>query len=137
MKKSAVVLLLAIGFLPFIYGQKTRPGPPLPKAKAGAEYPVNLHIANIRLDPHCSDFKGNSYAHGCIRATGLLDGKKLELIGARVWLPTFAAYPVLPGEYKARLLKNKSKAGALLLGNEYELVLSEKSIWRCTVIGIS
>ena len=137
MKKFALVLILTIGFLPFVYGQKTRPGPPLPKAGSGTDYPLNLHISNIRIGRHCSDFKGNSYVHGCIFATGLVDGKQLELIGERVWLPTFAAYPVAPGDYKARLLKNKSKAGALPLDSEYELVLSDQSIWRCTVTGIS
>ena len=133
--RAAILLLLACS-LPCTFGQKTRPGPERPKAEPDVVYPINLHLSSVQIVPHCSDFKGNHFEHGCIDGRGVVDGKKFEFIGERVWLPTFAAYPVTPGDYKARLLNNKSKAGGLPLDDQYELVLHDNSIWQCTVTGL-
>jgi hypothetical protein len=137
MNKSVGLLMLLISVVPFAYGQKTRFGPRPPETKAGVDYPVRVHVTAIHIASHCSELKEPASCRDVVYAESVIDGKKLELMGDREWLPTFYAFPVLPGDYKARMTKEAPTAGLAPLDREYELVMPDEKIWRCAVTGIS
>ncbi len=66
-----------------------------------------------------------------------IDGKKLELMGDWAWFPGFYQLPLSTGDCQARLLKDAPKMSVSPLYREYELVLPDRTIWRCTVTGFS
>jgi hypothetical protein len=118
--------------------QKTRYGQQLPKAKPGVDYPVKVHVSGIHLRRDCttSSIEANGPCADKIYADALVDQRKLELMGYQIWFPS-RPIPLIPGEYPARLFKAPRVAGANPIGDEYELVLPDQTIWRCTVTGIS
>jgi hypothetical protein len=133
MKKFAIVLFLAICFLPFLSGQKSRIGE-LPKVRPGVAYPLQVHISRIRIR-NCQARVANGPCE--IYADSIIDGKKKELMGTDVSYPSYKQFKILPGNYEARLLKNPHSADGTELRREYEVVLPGKVIWHCTVSGIS
>jgi hypothetical protein len=135
LKKLAVTLFLTTCLLPFIYGQKTRLAP-APKARPGVEYPIKVHVSAVSIRKECPARLNNEPCNE-LDVDAIIDGKKIELRGVEVSYPSYKRFNVLPGDYKARLLKNRSNARAAPLDSEYELVLSDKSVWSCTVTGIS
>jgi hypothetical protein len=135
--KSAALLMLLINVVPFAYGQKTRFGPRSPEAKTGVDYPVRVHVTAIQIRSHCSELKGPASCRDVVYAESVIDGKKLELMGDRVWLPTFYVFPVTPGDYKARITKEAPTAVLAPLDREYELVMPDETVWPCSVTGIS
>jgi hypothetical protein len=40
-----------------------------------------------------------------------------------------------PGDYQARLMKDSVSAILSAIGQKYELVFPDKTIWQCTVTG--
>jgi len=135
MKKIVVVSLLLACFSPLFYGQKTRPGQ-LPRAKSGVVYTIKVHISGIHLRNGCSAVSTGDSCRN-LYADATIDGKKIELAGAEVTYPTFQRFNVVPGDYKARLLKDPHKVNGTELYREYELLLPDNVIWQCTVTGIS
>lgn len=135
MKKSAVVLFLAIAFLPSLSGQKSRLGP-LPKARPGVEYPIKVHISAVKVRAECPA-RLNGTPCNEIDADAIIDGTKVDLRGAETSYPTYKRFNVLPGDYDARLLKEPPRENQTKLYREYELLLPGKVIWQCTVAGIS
>jgi hypothetical protein len=135
MRKLAVVLFLTIAVLPFIYGQKTRPGQ-LPKIKQGADYSLKVHVTGVHIRSDCSTARLTDDPCKQIYADAVIDEKKIELMGAEVSYPSYKRFNVLPGDYKARLFKDPHTDGTGL-GMEYEVVLSGEVVWHCKVTGIS
>jgi hypothetical protein len=124
-----------------MHGQKTRFGQELPHAKPGDDYPIKVHIS----EKHYRGEYFGSQAEDVIYADAVINGKKVELRG---YQGTVNQYPyghplkyfnLALGDYQARLLKysNKSKVDDTPLFEVYELVLPDKTVWRCTVTGIS
>ena len=58
-------------------------------------------------------------------------------MGDWIWSPGYYELAIAPGDYQARLLKNAAKKNAAPIFQEYELILPERTIWHCTVTGIS
>ncbi len=67
----------------------------------------------------------------------VLNGKKIELLGA--WISISGTYqtPLSLGDFQARLWKDSPKMSVAPIGQEYELLLPEGIVWRCTVTGVS
>jgi hypothetical protein len=127
MKKVGVVLFLAVCFLPFIYGQKTRYSqtPQTPKSKAPVVYPLKIHISGIHARSVC----GGAGCGEDIYADAVVNGKKIDLRGNYLEFPT--------GDYQARLRSNKPVANPTKLDVKYELIFPDGTIWKCSVAGYS
>jgi hypothetical protein len=122
-----------------MHGQKTRFGKELPHAKPGVDYPIKVHISG----KHYRKEYFGSVGYDVIYADAVMNGKKVELKGDQGAGLSFPdgnplKYYKLPlGDYQARLLKDSSKVDEPPLFQVYELVLPDKTVWRCTVTGIS
>ncbi|MGB8028975.1 MAG: hypothetical protein WCF30_04840 [Terracidiphilus sp.] len=133
MRKLAAVLLLGVCYFPCLYGQKTRIGQPPPKAMPGVDYPLRVHISGIHVRTPCR----GEVCRDVVYVDAVLNGKKIELMGDWIWFPGYYELAISPGDYQARLLKDSPKKNAAPIFQEYELVLPERTVWRCTVTGIS
>ncbi len=131
MRKS-VVYLLVFCSLPFLYGQKTRIGQPPPTAKKGVDYPIAIHVSGIHVRTPC---KGENCSD-VVYADATVDGKKIELMGDWIWYPGYYQLALFPGDYRGRLLKQSLKKNAGPIFQQYELLLSENTVWHCTVTGV-
>jgi hypothetical protein len=129
MKRLSIALFL-VACLPLLCAQKTRYGQEPPKAKPGVDYPIKVHISGVRIRTYC-DQGCTDYLH----AEVVMDQKKLELTGSFLYEPRSSQVNLLPGDYTARLLK-ANKGEATPLYNQYELLLPDRHLWRCTVTGI-
>lgn len=138
MRPRVIALLMIVCSVALVSAQKTRYGQPPPKAKAGVAYPLQVHVSGIRVRRDCTASKIET-ATTCadvIYADATLDGKKLELMGYQIWLPEHRI-DLVPADYKARLFKAPHAQGQNPIGDEYELVMPDATVWRCTVTGIS
>jgi len=117
--------------------QKTRYGQGPPKAKAGVNYPVKVHVSGIHLRIDCTPNRSvqASTCANVIYADAMLDGRKFELMGSQIW--SRGPIRLTPADYQARLFKAHSATSQNPIGEEYELLLPDQTIWRCTVTGIS
>jgi hypothetical protein len=122
-----------------MHGQKTRLGQELPHAKPGDDYPIKVHISG----KHYRDEHVGSQNQDVIYADVIMNGKKIELRGdqgADFQYPyghPLKLYKLPLGEYPARLLKDSPKVDEAPVFQVYELLLPDKTVWRCTVTGIS
>jgi hypothetical protein len=119
-----------------MYGQKTRFGQELPHAKPGDNYPIKVHISGLhyRGEYVGSGQFGPGQTADVIYADAVMSGKKVELRGEQ-GIPT-QHYNLPLGDYQARLLKDPHKIGDTPIFQVYDVVLPDKTIWRCTVTGI-
>jgi hypothetical protein len=132
------VCALALAFLPLVHAQKTRYGQEPPKAKAGVDYPIKLHVSGIRAGSHCSSNLGRpATCNDVLFADAVVDGQKLELMGDWIWYSKYYALSLTPGDYEARLVKPAPAGSKTAMFQEYEFLLPDKTIWRCTVNGVS
>jgi hypothetical protein len=137
MKKPLALLMMIMSVAPFAYAQKVRFGPGPPEVRAGVDYSIRVHVTAIHIRSHCSELKEPASCRDVVYAESIIDGKKLELMGDRKWLPTFYEFPVMQGDYKARMAKDAPVASFAPLDREYELVMPDEKIWRCSVSGTS
>ena len=140
MKMSGSILLLFACLSCCLHAQKTRYAESLPRAKPGVSYPIKVHISAIRLrtDCHYQDAYRH-YQEGCQRtiyADTILNGQKVEISGFSP-LTTKYNIPLLPGEYQARFLKDPHFAVGTPLCQEFEILLPDGTVWKCSVTGIS
>jgi hypothetical protein len=143
MKKFAAVLFLLLFSASLIHGQKTRYGQ-APRAKQGVDYPLKVHISGIHIRTYYAspswvgpNFLATERNQDVAYADAVLNGKKIELLGAWTWIPGSFQTPLSPGDFQARLLKDSLKMSVVPIGQEYELLLPEGIVWRCTVTGVS
>jgi hypothetical protein len=115
-----------------MYGQKTRLGQELPHAKPGDDYPIKVHISGLH---YRRDNVDNGGVIDSIYADAVINGKNVELMGGQKFY--FTSYKLPLGDYQARLLKDSHKVDDAPLFQVYELVFPDKTVWRCTVTGIS
>jgi hypothetical protein len=137
MKRAIGILALLICALSGLHSQKRRLGPPPPKAVAGVDYPIKIHISGIHIRSHCSELKGPAVCWDVLYVDSLINDKRLELMGDRIWFPNFYLFAVLPGDYKARILKDTPNRSIAPLDREYELILPDGTAWRRAVTGMS
>jgi hypothetical protein len=122
-----------------MHGQKTRLGQELTHAKPGVDYPIKVHISG----KHYRDEYFGSQAQDVIYADAVMKGKKIELRGyqeADFQYPhghPLKFYKLPLRDYQARLLKDSPKVDDAPLFQVYELLLPDKTVWSCTVTGIS
>ncbi len=143
MRKSVVILLTLFCISSFVSGQKTRFGQ-VPRAKQGVDYPLKVHISGIHIRTYYEspswlgpNFLTTEHNADVAFADVVLDGKKIELMGAWTWIPDNYQTPLSPGDFQARLLKDPSMKSGSLIGQEYELLLPDHIVWRCVVTGVS
>jgi hypothetical protein len=116
-----------------MYGQKTRLSQAPQHAKPGDVYPIKVHISGLH---YRSETLINNGDAEMIYADAVMDGKKIELSGGqRSHFLTFYKLPL--GDYQARLVKDPHKIDGTPMYQQYELVLPDNALWRCTVTGFS
>ena len=138
MRRSMVALLFALCAAGMVFGQVNNPDQNLPKAKAKTVYPLKVHVSDLQLRNQCTG-NGTLRLWSCddvIYASATIAGQKTELMGYRIW-SSDEPVPLVPGDYEARLLRGPQAAGPQMLGEKYELVLPDRTVWQCTVTGIS
>ena len=133
MRKFVAVLFLLLCTTSLIYGQKTRYGQ-APRAKQGVDYPLKVHVSGSWLGPN---FLATERNEDVAYADAVLNGKKIELLGAWTWISGSYQTPLSLGDFQVRLLKDSPKMSVSPIGQEYELLLPEGIAWRCTVTGVS
>jgi len=133
MKRALMVALVLIACLPLLCAQKTRYGQEPPYAKPGVDYPVKVHISGIRVRHYC-DVNVNCY--DLLHAEVVLNQKKAELTGGFIYLPRYYRLNLAPGDYTARLIKTGNMGFVAPLYDEYEVLLPDRHVWRCTVTGM-
>jgi len=74
------------------------------------------------------------YTGNVIYADAVMNGKKVELMGGQG--ASSQRYRLSLGDYQARLMKDPHKFGDTPLSQVWEIVLPDKTVWRCTVTGI-
>jgi hypothetical protein len=143
MKKLVAFLALLLCSTSLIHGQKTRFGQ-APRAKPGDDYPLNVHISGIRIRTYFAspswigpNFLATERNEEVAYADAVLNGKKIELLGAWTWIPGSYQTPLSLGDFQARLLKDSPKMSVPPIGQEFELLLPKQIVWRCTVTGVS
>jgi hypothetical protein len=130
MKRSAAVLLLLVCSVGLVGGVNAQSEQKPQKARQGVDYPIKIHVSGVHLRKQCAgSFNGVPFCTDVIYADAIRNGQKIELMGDR--------NPLLPGDYQARLVKAGQAAAADPLGEKYELVFPDRTIWRCTVTGMS
>lgn len=133
MKRSSTILLLLCCFSQFVSGQKTRFGQAPTTAKPGVDYPLTMHISGIHIRTY---FNEHETCRDVIYADAIMNANKIELMGTRDLGP-FKGLKLALENYQARLVNDNSSAELNMIGQKYELVLRDKTVWRCTVTGIS
>lgn len=143
MKKLVVALVMLVCAGSVLYGQKTRFGQ-APRAKHGVDYPLKAHVTGIRIRTYYAspswlgpNFLTPERDKEIAYADAVLDGKKIELMGAWTWIPGSYQTPLSPGDFQARLVKESPEKSITGIGKEYELLLPNDIVWRCTVTGVS
>jgi hypothetical protein len=138
MRRVFVVLLLCLCSFG-ANGQKWRPGQPPPHAKPGVDYPIKIHVYGIHLR---DEYYGSGQRGAVVYADAIMGGKKIELCFNLEPIPWFHTDPVLPGDYRARLLKDSPKKSPYKtsdsrIDQQYEFVMPDGTLLPSTVTGIS
>ena len=138
MKTFAAVLFLLLCLAPLIHGQKTRYGQAPPKAKPGVDYPIRVHISGIQIRQYCSKSWVEDYpsCNDVIYTGAVTNGTRIELMGYKEKAP-LKYLESGGGDLQARLPKYNVDAGLITIGQKYELVFPDRTIWQCRVTGIS
>jgi hypothetical protein len=133
MKTIALALTLACCLAP-LHAQKTRFGQEPPRARPGVDYPIAVHISGIRVRSECTaGGERFGYCFNAVYADAAFNRNKVELM---VWTPGTMLADLVPGDYKVRFLKAGHKVVTTMLNQEYELLMPDNTVWRCTVTGL-
>lgn len=130
-KKLFVLLTLCLCTFA-THGQKTRFTQVLPHAKPGDTYPIKLHISGVR---YRNEYGGGSRYNDILYVDALMNGRKVELRVSDDIL--FQYYKAPLGDYQARLLKASDDANNAPIGEVYEVLLPNNTVWHGNVTGIS
>jgi hypothetical protein len=135
MKKTVAILFLLVLSLSLAHGQKSRYGQPPPIAAPGTDFPIHVHISGIHFFTQCY---GRNDCVDVFRIDALLDGKKVELSGDLGMPSKQHRAEIVPGSnLQARLWKDSHKIEGTPMFQVYELVWPDRTVWLCTVTGIS
>lgn len=135
MKEYILTILCLLVLVPASQAQKTCFGQAPPKARAGVDYPIQLHITGVHIRPRCEESGIRILCSDMLYVDAVLDGEKFELVGD-VGTGHMSFYLPL-GDCKARL--TAKNPGTLLnaLGQGYELLLPDQSVWSGNISGYS
>ncbi len=97
-----------------------------------AEYTVNVHVVSSRLETQF--LSGKSPNQTTQELDVAIDGKKYELAGSPVRISLLARGFIVPGEYKAKLVKESHK-GTYASTAEYELLFPDGATKKFEVVG--
>jgi hypothetical protein len=100
---------------------KYRPGQH-PVNQNPADYPIKLHISATHFRPYG------------LYVDAILDGKKVELSG---WVDSKESLLIVPGDYLALLPKKLRDGGGAALGQQYYVLLPDKTSWTFVISGFS
>ncbi len=101
---------------------------PVAHAADAKDFPIKVHISSSELKPCGLGF--NVEYSQCLAV--LIDGKKYEL--ARINNAQRASFPIHPGDYQARLVKDEAK-GAGEFEREYEILFPDGKTVNYQVVG--
>ncbi|MFZ1084424.1 MAG: hypothetical protein WAN35_05630 [Terracidiphilus sp.] len=138
MKKFIALFCLLLCSATLMYGQKTRFGQSLPKAKTGVDYPIQLHVSGAHVRSICSNVFNVINTVKCqdmMYVDAIIDGKKIELAGNIE--VDYIRFNLPPGDYQARMKTKNPDTTLTTFGQEYELVLADKSLWSGKISGYS
>lgn len=140
MKRLTLAMLVFLLVVPLVYGQKTRLGQAPPKAKSGVGYPLKAHVSGIHIRTECDVFSLAPHLlnHPCDEYAFVdttIDGQKMELMGKWSWVPGEYQTPLAVGDLQARRVKEAAPGANSPLYRQYELLLPDKTAWRCEVRG--
>ena len=97
-----------------------------------ADYTIKVHISASHIDPP-------TYGLVVNYADATLNGKKLQLTGVAVKIggkvDRYAL--IIPGDYLARLTNDFHNADSTAIYLEFDVLLSDGTVWHCMVTGIS
>ena len=132
MRKSVTVLLFLFFLSLLTFGQTIRYGQDLPKAKRGVDYPIAVHVSGIRIRQNCLSRGSEVGCTDVLYLDAIVGGRKVELMGDQ-----FSKLKLSPGDYQARLLKSTPNADLTEIGQKFEFVLPDRTIWLCSITGVS
>jgi hypothetical protein len=118
MNKIVAVLFLLLGSTHAWAADKPNP----------AGYPIKVHISATHMLLNSDGYR--------LYADAILDGKKFELAGWGVGVSSNYAL-IVPGDYLARLIKDFHNTDRSAIYKEYDVLLTDGTVWRCTLSGIS
>ncbi len=133
MRMLAAVLFLSLCSAPLSLGQKYRLSQS-PENQNTADYTIKVHISATHFRT-CALVGAYSTCRGGIYADATLNGKKVELFGT---VDKKYVTLIVPGDYLARLMKEKPRDGGnAVLFQQYFVLLPDKSAWPCQITGFS
>lgn len=97
-----------------------------------ADYNINVHVVSSRFQ---RQYDGGTPVFGQILNV-VIDGKKYELWANPMMVSAITPGLIVPGDYKAKLTKNKNK-GKYAYAMEYELLFPDQTTKKFQVIGES
>ncbi|MGB0065431.1 MAG: hypothetical protein WBP85_13365 [Terracidiphilus sp.] len=121
MKRSILTSAFAVGFALVAFLSTAH-------AADTKDFPIKVHISSSELRP-CGSVVNGAFSQ-CLGA--LIDGKKYEL--ARINKAQRESFPVHPGDYQARLVKDEAK-GAGEFEREYEILFPDGKTVNYQVVG--
>ena|ERR1700677_38039 len=119
-----------------LHGQKTRMGQGLPSARSGVNYPTKVHISGVRYrEEYLEGSLVPNRTEEVVYADAVINEMKVELRGDKN--ASYNYYKLPLGDLQARLMKDPHKVDGTPIFQEYEVILPNKTLWRCIVTGIS
>ena len=97
------------------------------------EYPIKVHISASHMLPTCE-------GPGCgflLYADAIGNGKKIELSGSAENIIKHQSVLIIPGDYQASITKDIHNADSTVIRQEYDLLLPDGTVWKCSTSGIS
>lgn len=104
-----------------------------PVAAAPDDYSVSVHVAAVHWTTYPSITQGSTPA---LKLDATIAGKKCELLGDAFDRSKAGVTLLVPGDYKAKLIKDEHKAPYLSL-QTYEFQFPDKKTMKFYVVGVS
>ena len=119
-----------------MHGQKTRLGQGLPLARPGVDYPIKVHVSGVHYrEEYLEGYIRTAHTEQVVYADAVINGKNVELRGDMN--ASYEYYKLPLGDLQARLTKDPHKIDGTPIFQEYEVILPNKTLWRCIITGIS